>query len=122
MQFEVKNNNALLTKKVSILDVSIILDDLISNSEKASAKKILIEMTNPTKDSLKVIFSDDGNGVPLKFLENPEQIFELGVTTTDGSGIGLNSVRTALKAIKGNIYFLGNGKKLNGACFEILIN
>lgn len=122
LQFEVKNNNALLTKKVSILDVSIILDDLISNSEKASAKKILIEMTNPTKDSLKIIFSDDGNGIPLKFLENPEQIFELGVTTTDGSGIGLNSVRTALKAIKGNIFFLGNGKKLKGACFEMLIN
>ena len=71
---------------------------------------------------LKVIFSDDGKGVPKKFLESPDLIFELGITTTDGSGIGLNSVRTALKSLKGTIEFIGNGKKLKGACFEILIN
>lgn len=122
LEFEVKNKNATLTKKASILDISVILDDLISNSEKANAKNVFIEMSNPTKDTLKIIFSDDGKGVPKKFSENPEQIFELGVTTTDGSGIGLNSVRTALKALRGRIEFIGNGKKLKGACFEILIN
>lgn len=122
LEFELINKKATLIKKISILDISVILDDLISNSEKASAKNVLIEMTNPTKDSLKIIFSDDGKGISKKFLDNPDQIFELGVTTTDGSGIGLNSVRTALKSIKGDIKFIGNGKKLKGACFEILIN
>ncbi len=122
LEFEISNKKASLIKKTSILDISIILDDLISNSEKANAKKVLIEMLNPSKETLKIIFSDDGKGVPKKFLENPDQIFELGVTTTDGSGIGLNSVRTALKSLKGTIEFVGNGKKLKGACFEILIN
>jgi len=122
LEFEVINKNASLTKKASILDISIILDDLISNSEKANAKNVLIEIQNPSKETLKIIFSDDGKGVPKKFLESPDQIFELGVTTTDGSGIGLNSVRTALKSLKGTIEFIGNGKKLKGACFEILIN
>lgn len=122
LEFEVINKNASLTKKASILDISVILDDLISNSEKASAKNVLIEIQNPSKETLKIIFSDDGKGVPKKFLESPDQIFELGVTTTDGSGIGLNSVRTALKSLKGTIEFIGNGKKLKGACFEILIN
>ncbi|MHA8061163.1 sensor histidine kinase [Aquirufa beregesia] len=122
LEFEVINKNASLTKKASILDISVILDDLISNSEKASAKNVLIEIQNPSRDTLKIIFSDDGKGVPKKFLESPDQIFELGVTTTDGSGIGLNSVRTALKSLKGTIEFIGNGKKLKGACFEILIN
>lgn len=120
LEFEVVNKKAELTKKVSLLDISVILDDLISNSEKANAKKVLIEMSNPNKNSLKLIFSDDGKGVQKKFLDNPEQIFELGVTTTDGSGIGLNSVRTALKAMGGSIKFIGNGEKLKGACFEIV--
>ncbi|MFN7911935.1 MAG: sensor histidine kinase [Bacteroidota bacterium] len=122
LEFQIINKKASLTKKISILDISVILDDLISNSEKATAKNILIEMSNPTSESLKIIFSDDGKGIPKKFLENPDQIFELGVTTTDGSGIGLNSVRTALKAFKGTINFIGNNKKLKGACFEIIIN
>jgi signal transduction histidine kinase len=121
MEFNIVNKKALLEKKISILDISVMLDDLISNSEKANAKSISIEMSNPTKDSLKILFSDDGRGVPKKFLDNPEQIFELGVTTTDGSGIGLNSVKTALKSMKGDIQFIGNGKKLKGACFEIII-
>jgi len=122
LEFNIKDHDSQLTRKVSILDISIILDDLISNSEKANAKNILIEMVNPTKDTLKLTFSDDGDGIPDKFLKDPSQIFELGVTTTDGSGIGLNSVKIALKSIKGNIQFIGNGKKLKGACFEIFIN
>lgn len=122
LEFEVKSKNAELTKKASVLDISIVLDDLISNSEKAEATLVRIEMSNPSKDSLKLIFSDNGNGVPEIFLDNPEEIFELGVTTTDGSGIGLQSVRTALKAMKGSIKFLGNGIKLRGASFEINIS
>ena len=123
LEFQIINTkNAALTKKVSILDISVILDDLISNAQKAGAKNVSIEITNPSKDSLKILFSDDGKGVPKKFLNDPEKIFELGVTTTDGSGIGLNSVRTALKSLKGAIQFIGNGKRLKGACFEILIN
>lgn len=99
LEFDMQTHNAELIKKVSLLDVSLILDDLISNSEKAEARKILIEISNPTKKSLKLLFSDNGKGVEKKFLEDPEQLFELGVTTTDGSGIGLNSIRKALKTM-----------------------
>jgi signal transduction histidine kinase len=122
LKFEIKNENAELIKKISLLDISVILDDLISNSEKAGAKRILIEISNPIQNSLKIIFSDDGKGVPRKFDDNLEQIFELGVTTTDGSGIGLHSVRTALKSMSGNIKYLGNDIKLRGASFEINFN
>lgn len=122
LEFNLVNNKAELVKKVSLLDISVILDDLISNSEKAQAKRIQIEMTNPKKNILKILFSDDGKGVQKKFLEKPDAIFELGVTTTDGSGIGLNSVRSALKAMKGTISFVGNGMALKGACFEIIFN
>jgi len=119
LKFTVKNNGAAFTKKVSLLDVSVVLDDLISNSAKAKAKNVAITITNPTKNSLKILFSDDGIGVPKTFLENPDRMFELGVTTTDGSGIGLNSIRTALKNMKGEIVFAGNGEDLKGAAFEL---
>ncbi|WP_103867399.1 ATP-binding protein [Aquimarina sp. I32.4] len=122
LNFEVISNKSELIKKFSLLDISVVLDDLISNSVKASAKNIKIEMSNPTKEILKIYFSDDGNGVPEKFIENKETIFDLGITTTiGGSGIGLNSVRTGLKSMKGKINFIGNNVQLKGACFEITI-
>jgi len=123
IEFEIINEGAELIRKISLLDISIILDDLISNSEKANAKKIRLEINNPSKDKLKILFSDDGDGVPEKFLTVKTKIFELGVTTTvGGSGIGLNSVKTGMKSMKGDILFLGNGVNLKGACFEITFN
>jgi signal transduction histidine kinase len=122
LDFDVICNDSELVKKFSLLDISVVLDDLISNSAKASAKNIKIEMSNPSKDILKIYFSDDGNGVPKEFIENKETIFDLGITTTlGGSGIGLNSVRTGLKSMKGEIKFIGNNVQLKGACFEITI-
>jgi len=122
LDFEVNTNEAILVKKVSVLDISLVLDDLISNAEKAGASKVRIDISNPTSTQLKVLFSDNGKGVPKNFLEKPDKIFELGITTTDGSGIGLNSVRSALKSLKGTIEFTGNNVGLKGACFEILIS
>ena len=120
LHFSVNKNNSSLMRKVSVLEIALVLDDLISNSEKAGAKFFQLDMTNIEDDSLRVIVADDGKGIDEKFMDNPEKIFELGVTTTNGSGIGLNSVRTALKSMKASISFLGNGKKLSGAAFEIL--
>lgn len=120
LHFSVNRHNSSLMRKVSVLEIALVLDDLISNSEKAGAKVFQLNMTNIDDNSLSVIVTDDGRGVDEKFLDNPEKIFELGVTTTNGSGIGLNSVRTALKSMKASISFLGNGKYLSGAAFEIL--
>lgn len=125
LEFKVIDNDTSLTKKFSVLDMSVVLDDLISNSEKAKATLIEIEMSNPSKEELKILFSDNGIGVLDKFLVNDkskDKIFELGITTTEGgSGIGLNSVREGLKSMNGSVRLLGNNIKLKGACFEITI-
>ena len=122
LNFEVESGNSTLTRKANILDLSLVLDDLISNSEKASASNILLKLSNSENEGLTVLFSDDGIGVKELFIKNPEEMFELGATSTDdGSGIGLNSVRKTLNSIGGSINFKGNGVLLKGACFEINI-
>ena len=125
LEFKINNISANLVKKFSVLDMSVVLDDLISNSEKAGANLIEIEMSNPSQGILKILFSDNGIGITEQFLKDEkakEKIFDLGITTTKGgSGIGMNSVREGLKSMNGTIKLLGNNLKLKGACFEIQI-
>jgi signal transduction histidine kinase len=122
LSFDVIENGTSFYKKVSVLDLSIIIDNLISNSEKWDAKKILVEMSNDDSGKLEILFSDDGQGVVKKYLEDPRQIFELGVTETNGSGIGLHTVKERLKTMNAEISFAGNGEKLKGATFQIVFN
>lgn len=119
LKFEIVDRKASFYKKVSVLDLSIIFDNLISNSEKWKAKNVRVDMSNSQDGSLIVVFADDGKGLADKYLHDSEQIFELGVTATEGSGIGLHTVRDRLKHMSAEIVFIGNGKKLRGATFRI---
>ncbi|MBN2891115.1 MAG: hypothetical protein JXL97_04540 [Bacteroidales bacterium] len=109
--------------KANILDLTIMLDNLISNSEKAGANKIQLDIEQ--KDKLLILnFSDNGNGLPSKYVKNTEEIFKPGVTDTNGgSGIGMPTIQKILKDINNStIIFLGNNKLLKGATFKIQIN
>ena len=102
----------------SLLDVSVLLDNLISNAKKESAKEIQINIFQE-KDKYVVDFSDSGNGVSDPTLLG-DKMFELGVTTRHGgSGIGLASVKKIVSDMKGRISFLGNNIYLKGATFRI---
>jgi hypothetical protein len=118
---KINNHKAHLTRKVNILELSMIFDNLISNAEKAGAKNVLVDIKNKD-DQLVVQFSDDGKGVDQALQNNIDLIFELGVTTTNGSGIGLNHVKDGLRKINGDIKFAGNKVALKGATFEIIIH
>jgi len=112
-----------ILKKLSLLDLSVVLDNLISNSSKADAKQIHVTFKN---EDARIImdFSDDGTGVDME-MYNPEDLFEEGVTNrSGGSGIGLSTIkRTMKKQLKGNVKFLGNGAyNLKGATFELIFN
>ena len=112
-----------ILKKLSLLDLSVVLDNLISNSSKADAKQIHVTFRN---EDARIImdFSDDGTGVDME-MYNPEDLFEEGVTNrSGGSGIGLSTIkRTMKKQLKGNVKFLGNGAyNLKGATFELIFN
>ena len=102
----------------SLLDVSVLLDNLISNAKKESAKEIQINIFQE-KGKYIIDFSDSGNGVSDPTLLG-DKMFELGVTTRHGgSGIGLASVRKIVSDMKGHVSFLGNNIYLKGATFRI---
>jgi signal transduction histidine kinase len=48
-----------------------------------------------------------------------ESMFEIGITSTIGSGVGLFSTRKLMKEMGGSIRFIGNGTILKGASFEL---
>ena len=107
-------------RMLSLLDIAIILDNLISNSKKNGAHSIGVYFK---KDGNKLVvdFSDDGDGVNLD-IYTPETIFAVGVTNKrGGSGIGLHTIRYTMEnKLNGSISFLGNGvNKYKGATFRL---
>jgi signal transduction histidine kinase len=124
IDYEIIVNNSSLIASVSILNLSIVLDNIISNAIKWDAKKIQLLFNNLSETELSLIISDDGKGLIDKFFNNPERIFELSVRESSpngfgGSGIGLYFTKELLKEMDSSIEFIGNNKYLNGASFEI---
>ncbi|MNB74632.1 sensory histidine kinase DcuS [compost metagenome] len=93
--------------KFKPIEITIILDNLISNSKKAGARNINISIDIEI-DTLIFRLADDGAGLN-KSITNVQKIFEKGFTTTSGSGLGLFHVRQILhemnSTIKVNTHF-----------------
>jgi signal transduction histidine kinase len=82
------------------LEMTTIVDNFIQNAEKAKATKINFLFERLNQDNLRIQISDNGKGIPH---ENLDKIFDLGFTTTNGSGIGLYNVKSAIQRMKGEI-------------------
>jgi len=95
-------------KEFRPLELTTIFDNLISNSEKANANKIEI-LFKKNKDKLEIQFKDNGQGIQK---ENLKSVFELGYTTTKGSGIGLFQVHDLVtNSLEGNVSVTSIEKK-----------
>lgn len=121
VEIDNKVGNLEFERMISVLDISVIIDNLISNSQKANASKVEFDAELTPNKELKITVSDNGDGLEERFLSMSDSIFELGVTSTDGSGIGLYTVKNSLEEIGGSIKFAGNGQKMKGASFVIII-
>jgi len=94
------------------LEITIVLDNLISNSRKAGAKSMSFT-ASIQKGVLKLLCEDDGAG----FKPGTEKkVFDLGFTTTTGSGLGLYQVAEIMGQIGGGIEVL---KSKKGACIKL---
>lgn len=127
LKFNFVTNDAHLIKNLSVLNMSIIIDNLLSNSVKWGANIIKLEFEKINNRQMILYISDNGKGLSDKFETDPERIFELSVrdippTGLSGSGIGLYYTKNLLNEMGSEIEFIGNNISLSGATFKITFN
>jgi len=82
------------------LDIIMIIDNLIDNSRKAKAHNVTILISKLNESDIEIRVKDDGKGIhPSDY----RRIFELGFSTTEGTGIGLYNVKKIVDDNKWNI-------------------
>jgi signal transduction histidine kinase len=113
------NKHPGLRLRFNPIDVSIVVDNLVSNARRAKASTIRFELTESDKGALLVRAIDNGRG--LSGTVDRERIFEMGYTTTRGSGLGLYHVRQVLKEVGGSIE-LEASKEGKGTTFAITVS
>ena len=103
MRLAVKNTvNEAFELKVKRLDLSMLIDNIISNSYKAGAKSVLVNLELSGKNELMISFRDDGEGLS-DAIANIQDCFNIGVTTTVGSGVGLYHVKEIVEGLRGSV-------------------
>ena len=103
LKIEVNTNNVVHICKFEPIKISIIIDNLLSNSKKEqiNAKHVKITFYKEDNDLL-IEYIDDGKGLNSSII-NENSIFEMGFTTTTGSGLGLYHIKELLKEMKSDI-------------------
>ena len=95
-------------KEISPLEVSIIFNNLFSNSIKANATKIKVIIRREDKN-LYINVLDNGTGIKDK---DKDYIFDFGYTTRfKGTGLGLYHTKEIIKELNGEIYYNDQNKK-----------
>jgi len=92
------------------ISITIVLDNLISNARKAPHKvtQIDVSVVECTDDRLVISFCDNGVGIPRRHVPH---LFEVGFSTTDGSGLGLHHVREVMTEMGGTVEATANHKE-----------
>jgi signal transduction histidine kinase len=97
LSVKVNASNIEYICKFEPIIITIIIDNLLNNSKKANAKNVEIKFLKEEKFIMEYI--DNGEGLDASIV-NPDDIFEIGITTTDGSGLGLNHIKESLFNMK----------------------
>ena len=93
LQIVIRNNAGSFIKTIRPLEITTIIDNLISNAEKAKASQLKFTLTKHNS-ILNITVADDGQGIKNNHIN---EIFDLGYSTTNGSGIGLYQVKDILE-------------------------
>ncbi|MFY8069329.1 MAG: ATP-binding protein [Flavobacterium sp.] len=94
LKYDIKTNNIEFNKNFQPIELSVILDNILNNSKKKNASKVFFEFS---KIDNNLILSIKDIGKELDNSIDPELIFDEGVTSTKGAGLGLNHVKRLLE-------------------------
>jgi signal transduction histidine kinase len=97
------------------IEITILLDNLISNAEKARARQMRFAVS-VGGNTLVLYIANDGEKMAKHLIDN---MFELGVSGRGGSGIGLYTCREIVKGMGGEISYSGDDSVLGGASFTV---
>jgi signal transduction histidine kinase len=109
LRVQVENDHPGLKSRFNPIDASIIVDNLISNSKRAKASWVKFYLSTFEKSGLLIRVSDNGRG--LSPGTKKDRIFEMGYTTTQGSGLGLYHIRQVLGEMGGSIELESSSEK-----------
>lgn len=115
VNFRVVTNGTKFSCKFRPLEMIIVMDSLLNNSFKAGARNIQVTFTTTAEKDLQITVKDDGHGIDKKIVS---KVFNLGFTTTKGSGIGLYHVKQIVEKMGGDVDI---GKTDKGAAIIIHI-
>ena len=87
----------------SKLDLALLIDNFIKNSEDWHAKNIWFNCSR-YENALQLDIYDDGDGLLDSFKQDPNQIFAFSISgKSDGSGFGMYLVKETLKTLHASI-------------------
>lgn len=103
VKFRCDTNGCQKTMCFRPLEVNLIIDNLLSNSIKAGARHFEVVFSPLANNHISMQVSDDGKGLN-ETIPDYASIFEKGVTTTNGSGLGLYNIKQFMeKELQGTI-------------------
>lgn len=101
LNIDIESDNKEHILKFSPMEFGILIDNIIYNSLKAKAHNIMVNVYGDGKTTI-IEIADDGLGLNDN-ITDLEKIFELGYTTTNGSGVGLAHVKKIVEDMGGAI-------------------
>jgi signal transduction histidine kinase len=94
MSYEFSNSQLVFEKEFQPIELSVVLDNILNNSKKKGSTKVIFDFK---KSDQNLVLSIKDLGKPLDDSIAKELIFEEGVTSTKGAGLGLSHVKRILE-------------------------
>lgn len=92
----------LVNKEFIPVEIMMMIDNILVNSKKAHSDMVIVR-NYIQGDNIVFSFKDNGVGLSEKYKTNPSKIFDIGETTTNGSGIGLYQVNKIVQKLDAKI-------------------
>jgi len=108
LSITINTNKVKFISKFEPLTINIIIDNLLNNSKKANAKNVIFYFS--IGNDLILEYTDDGKGLDSSIIDE-KSIFDIGITTTDGSGLGLYHIKESLENMRNSTISITKQKK-----------
>ena len=94
IKFHVPKTEIVWETKFEAIKIIIIIDNLLSNSDKFQTKNIYIDWKE-NSENIDLIYKDDGDGIAPDILP---KVFNYRFSTTDGGGLGLYHIKSIMES------------------------